>query len=64
MIVEWSLNRIFTLVPNGKNVKLNNLVTCKVNDLKDTGRVLFIGMYSLNSIFFLKHSLFIHLSKL
>ncbi|RNA08742.1 hypothetical protein BpHYR1_014404 [Brachionus plicatilis] len=43
ILVEWSLNRIFTVIQNYKNVKLNDTVTCRVNDIKDTGIVVYVG---------------------
>lgn len=44
ILVEWSLNKVFTVLINNKNVKLNQLVTCQVNNTKDIGKVVFIGI--------------------
>lgn len=43
ILVEWSLNKIFTVIQNYKNVKLNDTVTCRVNDIKDIGNVVYVG---------------------
>lgn len=43
LVVEWSLNKLYSTIRNVKNVKLNDIVTCVVNDIKDTGRVIYIG---------------------
>jgi hypothetical protein len=44
LLIEWSINKCFTPFPNKKNVKLDDLVTCYVNNLKDVGKVIFVGM--------------------
>lgn len=44
ILVEWSLNKVFTVLLNNKSVKLNQLVTCKVNNTQDIGKVVFIGI--------------------
>ena len=43
LVVEWTLNKVYTILQNAKSVRPGDLVTCRVNDLKDTGKVLFIG---------------------
>lgn len=43
ILIEWSINKIFTVIQNHKNVKLNDTVTCRVNDIKDIGNVVFVG---------------------
>lgn len=48
ILVEWSINKIFTVLQNFKKVQLNELVTCKVNNTKDIGKVIFIGKYDQN----------------
>lgn len=49
ILVEWSINKIFTVLQNFKKVQLNELVTCKVNNTKDIGKVIFIGKYDQNT---------------
>jgi hypothetical protein len=43
LVVEWRINKLYNIVQNLKHVKLNDFVTCKVNDVRDTGRVVFVG---------------------
>lgn len=43
ILIEWSINKIFTVIQNHKNVKLNDTVTCRVNDIKDIGNVVYVG---------------------
>lgn len=45
IVIEWSINKIFTLFQNYKKVSLNDLVTCHVNNVKDIGKVIFTGSY-------------------
>lgn len=43
VVIEWFTNKVYTIIQNYKNVKINDLVTCNVNNIKDTGTVIFIG---------------------
>lgn len=50
IVVDWVANKFYTLMENTKNVKLNDLVTCHLNDTKDNGVVIFVGKLKLFSI--------------
>ena len=43
LIVKWSISKIYTLIENQKYAKLNSIVTCNINYIKDIGEVIFIG---------------------
>jgi hypothetical protein len=43
IVVDWVANKFYTLMENTKNVKLNDLVTCTINNTKDNGIVMFVG---------------------
>ena len=45
LLIEWSINKCITPFPNKKNVKFDDLVTCQVNNIKDVGKVIYVGMY-------------------
>ncbi len=44
VVIEWSNNNCYTSFKNIKNAKLNDIVTCQLNDHSDAGRVIFIGI--------------------
>jgi hypothetical protein len=53
IIVDWSMNQIYTVFENFKGVKKGDIVTCFVNNAKDIGRVIYVGM--LANLLFLKN---------
>ena len=46
LIIEWTINNCYTSFQNTKNIKLNDLVVCQLNDINDAGRVIFVGTES------------------
>lgn len=55
IIVDWSLNKLYTVFENSKQVKVGDKVTCFVNHTKDIGIVKFAGNTSSKIFNFLEY---------